>query len=387
VPAIERPLIWATVLLTATYVLGSLLIQPSLFPDASYGLLVQKSMDHGAPWNHIIEPRGDDIAADRVYFYTIWSPGQYAVPAALSALGLKLGDAIKALSVVASLTGLIGWFAFFRVLAFERVIAAGACALIAASRSFGFSFVTYVGSDLLLFAAFPYFAMLLYWLRGSAWLAVAGPLLVVAGFFLKNSMAIYVLSWIAAVVVVSWIVSRPWSRRNLALTAISLGFTGLVVVLINRGYVARGWTPVTYTPVWAIDAAAYLLPSSMPLLAGTGLDDVLSRLFSHPSGPAIDYRRSMVVLGASLVATAWICVNALAQPRREIAATLLVFIGGVVAVFTYLLATGSGASVYLSRHYLVLGYALLPVMLAGVSRLRVPLVRYGVVACLVVPAV
>ena len=385
--ASERPLAWAIAVLCTTYVLGALLIQPSLFPDASYGLLIQKSMDHGAPWNHLTEPRADDIARDRAYFHTWWSPGQYAVPAALRATGLAWGDALKVLGIVASLAGLFGWFVLFRALGFARVIAIAACTVIAGSRSFGFSFVTYAGSDLLLFAAFPYFALLLYRLRGTAWLALASPFLVVGGFYLKNSMAIHVLCWIGAVVAVFLIRPRPRSLSNVALAALALGLAGLAVLLLNQAYLARGSTPMTYAPRWAADARVLLLPPAMPLLAGTGIDDLLSRLFSHPSGPLVDYKGSLLLLGTSLAATAWIAFDALSQPRqRDTATMMLLYIGAVVLVFTYFLATGAGAAVDFSRHYLVPGYVLLPLALTGVARLRAPIARYGVVGCLLVPA-
>ena len=53
---------------------------PRLYPDAAGGFLVRKSMERGGDWNHITEPRADDIAKDHSHFYAMWSPGQYAVP-------------------------------------------------------------------------------------------------------------------------------------------------------------------------------------------------------------------------------------------------------------------------------------------------------------------
>ena len=86
-----KALAFGTVLLCVGYLAAAMFIRPSLMPDAAYGLLVHKSMRHGAPWNHIAEPSAENIATDRVYFYAVWSPGQYTVPGALIDVGLSTG--------------------------------------------------------------------------------------------------------------------------------------------------------------------------------------------------------------------------------------------------------------------------------------------------------
>ena len=45
------------------------------YPDAAGGFRVKKRMAGGSPWNHMTEPRADDIAKDHSYFYAMWSPG------------------------------------------------------------------------------------------------------------------------------------------------------------------------------------------------------------------------------------------------------------------------------------------------------------------------
>lgn len=360
--------------LCAAYLAAALAIWPSLMPDPSYGLLVHKSMRTGAAWNHLVEPRADNIAVDRSAFFATWSPGQYAVPGLLMDLGLSTGTALTIVGIAASLAGLAGWFWLFRELGFDWTNALIAGAMIAASRSFNYSFLSYVGSDLLAFAAFPILAAVLSRYRHSmAGPAVAVPALLV-GFFAKNSMIVYLAAWIGGTAI------RAVTSRRFARPAVSVFVaTGLAVVatvaVIQVTYLSRGWTPLTYQPAVSASAATYFLPWAMPLLAATSWDDVLSWLFNHPSSAvtAFDYKHSTsflaLVAGLSGLA-AWRLVR---SPGREIATQALVFVALTLSVFTYLLATGSAASLDLSRHYRILGYVLLPFLVAEVrSHVRMP---------------
>lgn len=341
---------------------------PSLFPDPAYGLLVQKSMRAGASWNYVIEPRPDNIAQDYSYFYAVWSPGQHAVPGALMSLGLTLGGALRAVNILAAVLAIAGWFTLFRALAFEPVVALGACLVIAASRTFGLSFLAYVGSDQLAFAAFPFLAWAVFRARASWALTLIAPAAVLAGFFLKNSMAIYVTAWIAGTLGATVLLRCRRSARAWSLVAAVVMAVGGALFLIDWAYVSRGWTPMTYRPAWSTNPGRYLLPAAMPLLAGTGLDDLLSRVFDHPALPKVDYKGSLVLL-VPIVAgmIAWAVSECRQAVRRDVRLAILAFVAGVAAVFTVFLATGSGASVDLSRHYMIPGAMLLPLY---VERLR-----------------
>lgn len=361
---------------------------PSLFPDPAYGLLVQKSMRAGASWNYVIEPRPDNIAQDYSYFYTVWSPGQHAVPGALMSLGLTLGGALRAVNILAALLAIVGWYALLRAMAFERVVALGACLVLTASRTFGFSFLAYVGSDQLAFAGFPYLAWAVLAVRGRWALLLVAPATVLIGFFFKNSLAIYMTAWILAVLTAGLVSRRPQSARGWGrLAAVALG-AGAALFLIDWGYVSRGWTPMAYRAAWSTNPGSYLLPAVMPLLAGTGVDDLLSRAFDHPALPRFDYKSALwllVPVAAGMIAWG---VSESRQPiRHESRVTIIGFVAVVVAAFTVLLATGSGASLYLSRHYLIPGAVLLPLLIERLLALRRPLLKGALVLALALPAV
>jgi len=370
------------------YTAGALAVYPSLFPDPAYGLLVEKSRQAGAPWNHVTEPRPDDISRDHTYFHTMWSPGQHALPGALMAAGASLGGALRTINVLAALAGLAGWYFLFRALQFEALASLGACLVLASSRTFSFSFLAYVGSDQLAFAAFPWLAWLVLRVKDGWPMVAVAPAAIIAGFFLKNSMAVYVGAWVAAVMLAhAWLqpqaVRQTWPRLVAASAA-----AGAAIYLIDWAYVSRGWTPMTYQPSWSRAPATYLLPASMPLLAGTGLDDLLSRAFDHPDWSKVNYKGSVLFL-APIVAgvVAWAIAECRRPLNREPRIAIVAFVGMTVAVFTYFLATGSGASVYLSRHYIIPGALLLPLLLTRILETPRRTVTAVVLGVLLLPAV
>ncbi len=372
--------------LCAIYTAGALTIYPSLFPDPAYGLLVQKSMRAGAAWNFVTEPLPVDIAKDHSYFFTVWSPGQHVVPAILQWPGLTLGQAVSAGNILSALFGLAGWYLLFQALQWDRATALLACAAIAASRTFSFSFLAYVGSDQLAFAAFPYLAWAVYAARVSWALLLVAPASVLAGFFLKNSMAIQVSAWIvAAALVGQWCQAR--SRRSIPLVAAVAVTVGAALWFIDWAYVARGWTPVAYEPSWSRNPAAYLLPSVLPVLAGTGVDDVLSRLFDHPDRVTFDYKNSLpVLMSIAAVVVTWASAELRHPARRETRLIVVTFVALVVAVFTVMFATGSGASLNLSRHYVIPGALLLPLLFQRVMASRSRWLTVAFLLVLAVPA-
>jgi hypothetical protein len=372
-------------LLCGGYTAAATVIRPSLLPDAAYGLLVDKSMRQGAPWNHMREPLAGDIARDRTYFYAIWSPGQYAVPGVLISAGMPTGVSVALVSIAASLLGLAGWHVLFRRLGYHAVVAAAACAVIACSRSFNYSFVAYVGSDVLAFGAFPWIALALLSLNGSPWLAPGAAAAMVAAFFVKNSLPIYVGAWVAAQSLVAFR-SGGTNQRRLFVAVAPVAAAAIAMAAVHWAYNSRGWTPVAYEPAMSTAAHTYLLPWAMPILAATSWDDVLSWVFSHPSGALVefDYKRSALLLAAIAAVTAGTAWYAL---RRSIPATiplLCAFSAMVLGAFTLLLSTGSGASLDLSRHYRIVGYLWLPLLLQLVAASR-PVMAMTLAAAMTVP--
>ena len=380
-----RQLAMALAALCVVYVIAALSTHPSLYPDPAGGFLVQKSMRQGSAWNHITEPRSEDIGKDRSYFYATWSPGQYAVPGVLTDLGLPLGRALTVVCVAGSLIGLGGWVLLFRTLAFEWTVTLACGLLIAASRSFNLSFLIYDGSDLLAFMVFPFLAIAAFRLKGSWALALAAPALVVLGFFFKNSLTIYVGAWILSVAAVEALGAGVLMPAVVRVGVLAAGMAGAALVL-QWAYLSRGWTPVSYHPSLSTAPARYLLPWAMPLLAATGLDDVINRVCGALGRGWRDAKISTpFLLPVAAASIAFAVSEARSRSRHPAAFAIVSCAGAVVLVFAALYATGSGASLQLGRHYLIPGFLLLPLLVRRAMLTPRRAVARAVAVALIVP--
>jgi len=382
----QRWMVAGLAALCVCYVAGAVTTHPSLFPDPARGFLVERAGAAGAPWNHYLEPSPEDIAQDRSYFNAAWSPGQNMVPGALVPFGLAWGDALRLVNILASLGGLVGWFLLYRALGFDLSVMLAAVVLIAAARTFAVPFLTYIGGELLAFAAFPYLALVVLQLQRSPWLIAAAPVVMLAGFFFKHSLAIYLAVWTAAVVAVS-LGRRPRLVGQMAVAAAVVATLVGTAWLIEWGYASRGWSAITYQPVWSRDLATYLVPWAMPILASTGIDHVLSRIFDHPQLPRFDYRHSLWFLLPPIAATALILRSAhRLEPLRDTVRLAALMTAGIVVVFSALLVTGSANELYLSRHYVIAGFVLLPILIQSLQRASSTAIRRAGAVCLLVPA-
>ena len=376
------------ILLCAVYTAAGVTVRPSIMPDPSYGFSVLDSMRKGAPWNNVIEPDAQNIAQDRASFYAVWTPGQYAIPGMIMSAGASMGRALTVVMIVSSLLSIAGWWALYRALGFDTHVATIAAALIAATRSFNFSFLNYNGGELLSLAVLPWIALAVLRTQDSAWFALVAGAGLLAGFYVKNSMLIYLVAWIGAVLVaMAWRRGLDrWTIKTALLTGVSVA---VAVGIVYFGYIARGWTALAHNQVQD-RRFSIALPAGMPLLAGTALDDVLSWVFDHPTRPLLTfaYRESTLLFAAVAVVTAWWMWRMFRTPDREVAAIQAsVFALFVSAVFEYLLLSGSSSSLELSRHYRPSGYLLLPFLVAGVLGIKRPGLKAIAAVVLIVPCV
>lgn len=360
-------------------------IRPSLFPDPAYGLLVHRSEQHGSAWNHRTQPDPGNIARNVQEFNAAWSPGQHAVPAVFLSLGLTLGGALTASNVLIGVITLAGWYLLLRRLQFSAAVALATLLLIAASRSLSFSYVTYVGGDMLALAAFPWLAWPAFALRRSWWLVAAAPLLIVTGFFFKNSMPIYVSAWIVSVVLVANVPRLPPTTRSAALVMTVGAAILIAAVFIERTYASRGWNAVSDARHWSTRPAPYLLPLAMPVLAGTGIDMLMSRVFDNPRMPAFDYRQTLPVPLVFAVVTIALGARVWRASRSEPARAVVMCVAITSLAFALLLASGSGGNLQFSRHYLIPGFLVLGLLVDHASRLQPTLAR-AVAGLLILPA-
>src|SRR5471030_1103081 len=126
---------------------------PSLFPDPSWGFLVMRSMQMGSGFNLLVGPDHDNISKNATTFLSWWSPGQYLVPYFFkSVLRINVGQASALTIVLGNLSGLAGFYYFFKKIGFTKIIVAGALLFIVCQQVFWLPYAFYNGGEVLLFA-------------------------------------------------------------------------------------------------------------------------------------------------------------------------------------------------------------------------------------------
>jgi hypothetical protein len=202
-------------LITALAVCGvlggiSLLVPPFIDWDSAVGFLAWRGTLLGAA-NSIIAVDHEDIARDTVWFLTVWSPGQYLVPGAISVLGVPLGAAMTLTVALALLTSLIGWVMVVRTFAPRTSLALLVVVLIGSFHYSTHAFSTYHGGEILLQAATPWLVLAAY--RVPEMDAVRAALLAAGAVFFAFFAKLAGLIVVAAALVAGSSVCFAFRRR------------------------------------------------------------------------------------------------------------------------------------------------------------------------------
>jgi len=159
----------AIVALNVAFLASAVVARPKVASDASSGMLVWSSMEHGSRWNRFFEPDPTDIAATRQNFLTWWSPGQYLAVGPLHRIGLSWGAAIVAATFCGTLVGIAGFWRLYLRLGFGQATSAWAAAILAVTWHVTRSFGEFPGGELPLFAASPWLLALILRKRPLRW--------------------------------------------------------------------------------------------------------------------------------------------------------------------------------------------------------------------------
>lgn len=275
-------------LLTAAYGVVGGFVRPAMYSDSGFGFLVWDSMRRGAAFNLLVFPDPADIARDTAYFMTTWTPAQQVFPGVLEALGLDLGQAITVVVTACSFIGLWGWYVLARKLGFSMRTATAYVAIIAVNRHFTLPFGIYTGGEVPLFAAAPWFFLLVWTLRDLRWSAVLPLVAASLGLvFLKLSGIVLAGAAISAAVLCG---DRPWLSRDTMRKAAVAGITlGLAAAIFYVAWYSRGWTAISdanHTD-WS-KLALYIAFTIQALWSGMfSFGDLLDYVFFFPSRPIL----------------------------------------------------------------------------------------------------
>lgn len=363
----------AVILLTA--ILGTLILvhPPSLYPDPSHGFQVMRSMQMGGPFNTLVAPSQDDISQNTSLFLTWWSPGQYLVPLFFqSALGSDTGHATALTILLFDISGILGFYYFFRKIGFTRLVSALSIIFIVCQQAFVLPFAYYNGGEVLLFGFEGWFLygcvaidkpglkMLLFILL-SGWL----------GFLFKSSFI-----WIyAAGLMCMWLrlsaIAARLNMEKLLKNAAWIGTPALVALIsIYVFFLSRGNNPAAASPGLNINWENFSFPIGSPLLAGFSVDDLAHGLLYHPLGSLLSPTYALIVLALSAL-TSLALIGAIMRyvPKNNYRLFLIVFY--TIAILFFSLAFMRQANIsYEGRHFRVIGLLIVPGVIYLFSRFK-----------------
>jgi hypothetical protein len=253
----------------------SLLVPPFIDWDSANGFLAWRGTLMGAA-NSIVAPDRTNIGRDAIEFLTVWSPGQYLVPGAISLLGVPLGIAMTVTVALALLTSLTGWVMVIRTFAPRTSLAVLVAVLIGSFHYSTHAFSTYHGGEILLQAATPWLVLTGY--RVPSMGAVPAALLaagaVCLAFLAKLTGLIVVVATFAAGSVVILAFGRRITRGMMG------GALGVVAALafLYLAFFSRGPTAASHT-VWSLPFKSIAFASLAPWVAGISWSDPFEFMF------------------------------------------------------------------------------------------------------------
>lgn len=270
-------------------------VLPGVFTDSAFGLLVLESMAEGSGFNMASAPDPENIALDRRYFMTWWSPGQYLIPGFFLQLGISHGQAAVLTVCTSTLLGLWGWLEVSRRFGASNWVQTMFLLGLATFRFTTLPFRIYNGGEVLLFWVAPWVFLLLWKsLKQGPLYTFAAALLGASILFFAKLSGLIVFTAVTA----SLALWDLWKNGRVRLPLAGL-FLGAVTAasLVWWAWISRGNTPAgggASPGGWE----AWLFPPAAAVFSGVSLHDFLARLFIHPNRPLLP--------GSDLRVTAWI---------------------------------------------------------------------------------
>lgn len=360
---------------------------PYLNSDSATGFLVWDSMEHGGPWNRIVDPSPADIARDQEEFVAWWSPGQYLVVGPWEGLGLSLGRAIPVGCLVAALVGMAGYWRLFLGFGFSRALSAWSILAIETNWTSVRPYGDYVGGEVALLAALPW---LILGMRAAmrhpmgSWIAV--PFL-----YWLGTMAKLAFAPVGAGIIAGLRLPEIWSRRRRPAALASellrcAAWLALGHLLLWSTFLRHGPNPSTSAgrgihPVWW-DAALQL--AGLPVSSAFSWGNMVDRLFLYPGAPRVASAINLWPVHAAIAIAGIALVIALLRREFSERPDYACLIAGVLAAMEafYALSVALNLDTDLNdRMFKPLGLLLVPGIIAWiVGRRRAWTARWAAAA-------
>ena len=351
------------VLAAVTVVLGIMIFiaPPSLFPDPANGFNVMRCMEMGGRFNFLTSPDQDDISKNIAKFLTWWSPGQYLVPYLFKLLlGINTGQACALTITLCQLSGLYGFYFFFKRIGFTSVVAAISMVFIACQQFFAVPYVFYNGGEILLFAFTGWFLYGCTAITSAGWkLGVFVLLAGWTGFLCKSS----VMWAYAAGLLFLWLRLLFTEKRsaNWLKSGLWIAMPGVISIsTIWLFFLSKGENPTSAAGGLKLTWATFSFPLASPLLAGFSIDDLSHGLIFHTGKPLFAEYQAIVILLLLAAISIWLILTLLRKVPNNVYQLLLTVFYTVAFVFFSIAYLRQMNISYEARHFRIIGLIIVP---------------------------
>jgi hypothetical protein len=346
---------------------------PSIFPDASHGFQVMRSMQMGGGFNQLVSPDQDDISKNTSQFLTWWSPGQYLVPYVIKSIfSINTGHATAIVISLCEWSGLLGLYLFFKKIGFTPIIAAVSIIFIACQQAFITPYVFYNGGEILLFGFEGWFLYgciainkadlkLLLFVLLSGWI----------GFFCKSSFM-----WIyAAGLLCLWL---RLSAKNGSVTLPRLFKNGIWLAIpavislacIYIFFLSKGDNPAAASKGLDLSWQTFSFPLGSPLLSGFSVDDLMHGMLFPTFTPFLTPVHALIILVLMAVFSVVLIACIIKYvPKNNYRLFVMVFYFVSVCFFSVAYLRQLTIS-YEARHYRIIGLLLAPGIVYLISKFK-----------------
>ncbi|MEN0055274.1 MAG: hypothetical protein AAGC65_16485 [Mucilaginibacter sp.] len=341
----------------------------AVFPDSSWGFQVLQKMQAGGGFNLLIKPNPADISKSHTEFLTWWSPGQYLAPYLFKSLfKLNLGQSAAITTTVFTLSGIFGFYSFFKRAGFGLIIAAISVALIACQQAFILPYVFYNGGEVLIFGFGGWFLYGCTAIDKTGWKLVVFLLLSgCLGFFCKSSF----LWMYGAGCIYLWIkLSKgqqniiEWIKKGIWIGIPAIAALALIFTL----YLSKGENPASSGMGIKLTWQAFSFPLASPLLAGLSIDDMVGGLIYHDDVALLTPFWSLLTVIAAAIFSVILVINIVRRvPNKSYTLLVIVFYSVSVIFFSYNYLRQVNIS-YEARHLRIIGLLITPGLVYLVSR-------------------
>lgn len=346
---------------------------PSIYPDAARGFGVMNSMQKGSGFNILSAPNPDDISKNASQFLTWWSPGQYLAPYFFKAIfGLNTGQASAIAITLLELSGLLGFYYFFKKVGFTPIISALSIIFIACQQAFITPYIFYNGGEILLFGFEGWFlygciALKKTDVKLTLFVLLSGWL----GFLCKSSFM-----WMyAAGLLCLWLrLSAVNYRINIQQAfknGIWLAIPAVIsLVCIYFFFLSKGDNPAEASAGLKFDWQTFSFPLGSPLISGFSIDEIMHGLLFPTFTPILTPAHTIFVI-VLLALVSIILIGCIIRyvPKNDYRLFLLVFY--IVSIFFFSWAYVHQLTIsYEGRHFRIIGILMAPGMIYLISKIK-----------------